>query len=199
MNTQAAAAARAVSKLTASVGSPSIRASRVRPADRMQCLSFHSTTAADTTQSPLRRTAVDTSSLRDSELDPQHWGYRVVMPGSSRKSRSYATSSISPASITYSEDYDEYTLYGGPSESVQCDLGAVVSGDDFDAVLQFDDAGLVRPIWEQVGSMMDEDNEAAMTGQTQRQQEESVWTMQSHNDNHSHDTIEASTAATNGI
>lgn len=193
------AAARAVSKLTVNVGSPSIRASRVRPAARMQCLSFHSTTATDSTQSPMRRTSVDTSSLRDQELDPQHWGYRVVMPGSSRSSRSYATSSISPASISYSEDYDDYTLYGGPSESVQCDLGDVVSGNDFDAILQFDDAGLVRPIWEQIGSVLDEDNEAALTGQTQHQQEESLWTMQSHSDNHSHDTIEPSAVATNGI
>ena len=174
-----------------------VRASRVRPASgavvtrhHLQNLSFHSTTtaAADSSSSSssnsysnsnqaLSTSSPTTTSLRDPELDPQYWGYRVVLPGNTSSSstnsnsrwgnRTYATSSMSPASINYSEDYDDYTLYGGgPSENVvQCDLGAVVvnttssntSGEDgfhHNTILQFDDAGLVRPIWEQTGSVL---------------------------------------------
>ena len=168
-------AARAVSKLAAS---PTVCASRVRPAC-MQSLSYHSTTAADSKQSSVRR--VDTSSLRDPEVDPRNWGYRIVVPSSSTH-RSYATSSIAPATIT--EDYDDYTLYGGPSESVHCDLGAIISGGDLDAILQFDDAGFVRPIWETVG------------GDASNAVQEDEWSLQSHNDNRSHETTEPSAAAT---
>ena len=224
-----------------------VRASRVRPASgavvtrhHLQNLSFHSTTtaAADSSSSSssssnsnsnqaLSTSSPTTTSLRDPELDPQYWGYRVVLPGNTSSSsssssnsrwgnRTYATSSMSPASINYSEDYDDYTLYGGgPSENVvQCDLGAVVVNSSEDGfhptILQFDDAGLVRPIWEQTGSVLvednnddDDDDDTKMKGRDSSEQspanDESVWTMQSHNDNRSHDTLEPTPVPTNGI
>lgn len=77
---------------------------------------------------------------------------------------------------TIREDYDEYTLHNVPSESTQCDLGAIANPSiESDAILEFDDAGFVRPVWE--------------TGSSSDLVEEEDWTLNSHNDNHNHEQL----------
>lgn len=128
--------------------------------------------------------ADSTSSLRDPDIDPHNWGYRVVVP--SYNGRAYSTSGVS--SFSTREDYDEYTLHTAPSENTHCDLGTIpnVPPGEVDTLLQYDEAGFVRPVWETITSANDEpvapslgDDEWAMNshlGQTFRYEEPSTET-----------------------
>lgn len=95
-----------------------------------------------------------TSSLRDPELDPSNWGYRVVAPGSNINNRTFTSSSVT--SFSTREDYDDYTLHVAPMEGAHCDLGATSATvgtptSEVETLLQFDETGLVRPVWETIG------------------------------------------------
>jgi len=104
------------------------------------------------------------SSFREPEIDARQWGYRVVVPTATTTARNYTTTSSIYSSLSMSshgEDYDEYTLHNAPSEGTHCNLGIIPGAvppspqdaleEDFvdvEAVLEFDDAGMVKPVWE---------------------------------------------------
>jgi len=151
MNTPAATAAAAARALSRT-------SSRVRPAPCMQSLSFHTTAAADKQQSSLRRNEA-CSFEEPNALDVCNYGYRVVVRSNSHGNlhRGYTTSSVCSSSI-YTEEYDDYTTYtGGSTEhgAVKYDLGSsspsTVVGGGLDSILQFDEAGFVKPCWETEG------------------------------------------------
>lgn len=79
------------------------------------------------------------------------WGYRVVHPNAMNASTPGGRP-MSTITSTAIEDYDSYTLHCSPSETPHCDLGTTVMGstNGEESILEFDSAGMVKPIWETV-------------------------------------------------